>query len=121
MHHLCTRRLITVLALARYWEMQVSLALKWQKQHPYACHRLRYEDLVRDPERILGELFAFLSVEPDMTVLTRAFARYDPRSGPGDYKLAFTHAVSTASIGRGKHVPSPCFLQDSSIASTTCS
>jgi hypothetical protein len=95
----------TVLALARYWEMQVALALDWQQKMPEACIQLRYEDLVRTPESALSRIFAFLDVDDDPTVLTHAFASFNPASGPGDYKLAFTNAVTSASIGRGKQVP----------------
>ncbi|HLW95802.1 MAG TPA: sulfotransferase [Solirubrobacteraceae bacterium] len=95
----------TVMALARYWEMQVSLALAWQESNPNTCFRLRYEDLVRHPETTLTEVFRFVDVAPDMSVLARAFGRFNPASGPGDYKLAFTGEITTASIGRGKQVP----------------
>jgi hypothetical protein len=95
----------TVMALARYWEMQVSLALAWQASNPQSCIRVRYEDLVRNPEATLTEVFRFVNVTPDMSVLARAFGQFNPASGPGDYKLAFTGEITTASIGRGKQVP----------------
>ena len=95
----------TVLALARYWDLQISLALDWQEANPGTCIRLRYEDLVRDPETTLSDLFEFLGVERDLDVTRRAFSLFDPASGPGDYKLAFTHRITDASVGRGKQVP----------------
>jgi hypothetical protein len=95
----------TVMALARYWEMHVSTALKWQESHPVACHCIRYEDLVADPPSALSTLFEFLDVENDMSVLVRGFTKHNPLSGPGDYKLAFTRAINSESVGRGKQVP----------------
>jgi protein-tyrosine sulfotransferase len=95
----------TVMALARYWEMQVTLALKWQTANPGTCIRLRYEDLVHHPDTTLSALFDFLSVRCDLTTLGRAFGQFNPASGPGDYKLPFTSRITTASVERGKQVP----------------
>jgi protein-tyrosine sulfotransferase len=95
----------TVMALARYWEMQVSLALKWEANRSESCHRVRYEDLVTNPAETLSGVFEFLEVDHDMSVLVRGFSQFSASSGPGDYKLAFTRTVSTGSVGRGKQVP----------------
>jgi hypothetical protein len=95
----------TVLALARYWEAHVSTALRWQEAHGGTCHPLKYEDLVTHPTAVLADLFRFLEVDPDMGVLQRAFERYSPHSGPGDYKLGFTRFIDPSSIGLGKRVP----------------
>jgi hypothetical protein len=73
--------------------------------HPEMSHRVRYEDLVLEPEATLERLFGFLGVAADMSVLERAFERARMSSGPGDYKVGHTSTVHAASIGRGKRVP----------------
>ena len=93
----------SVAALASYWLDHVTAALSWEKVHPETCHRVRYEDLVAAPERIVAEIQRFLGVAEDLSVLRTAFER--PPSGPGDYKVEHTSRVHAASIGHGKRVP----------------
>jgi hypothetical protein len=95
----------TVHALARYWESQVSQALAWRDAHGDRCHVIRYEDLVTDPESVLGRLFEFLGVAEDLSVIERSFEAFTKASGPGDYKIGSTRKLSADSIGRGKRVP----------------
>jgi protein-tyrosine sulfotransferase len=94
----------TVAALAGYWLDHVERALRWEKEYPEACHRVRYEDLVLDPREMVGGVLRFLGVEEDLSVLRGAFDRGRTR-GPGDYKVEHTSRVHTASMGRGKRVP----------------
>ena len=95
----------TVAALARYWEMQVSLALRWLKEMPSDCHLLRYEALVTEPDAVLGRLFEFLDVSKEVNVREGAFRRLSGKDGPGDYKVLYTDSVRAGSVGRGKRVP----------------
>lgn len=39
-----------VLALARYWLDNAAAIAQVEEKHPERCHRIRYEDLVDDPE-----------------------------------------------------------------------
>jgi hypothetical protein len=94
----------TVAALANYWLAHVATALDWQEQHPEICYRVRYEDLVLDPEATVRGILRFLEVEEDLSVLHTAFQR-EPANGPGDYKVVHTSAVHASSIGHGKRVP----------------
>jgi hypothetical protein len=94
----------SVAALARYWLDHVTGALEWEKQHPERCIRVRYEDLVQDPEQMVPEIQRFLGVREDLSVLQSAFDR-EPLRGPGDYKVEHTTAVHAASVGHGKRVP----------------
>jgi protein-tyrosine sulfotransferase len=94
----------SVAALASYWLDHVSLALKWEEEHPEMCHRVRYEDLVMAPDETVIGMQRFLGVEEDLSVLSVAFAR-EPAQGPGDYKVSHTTGVHTESIGHGKRVP----------------
>jgi Sulfotransferase family len=94
----------TVAALANYWLDHVSSALQWESEHPEECHRVRYEDLVINPEKSIIAIQRFLGVAEDLSVLKAAFDR-DPARGPGDYKVEHTSNVHAFSIGRGKRVP----------------
>lgn len=94
----------SVAALARYWLDHVDAALAWEEQHPEACIRVRYEDLVANPEQTMLNVQAFLGVHHEPEVLQQAFEREPPR-GPGDYKVEHTAAVHKDSIGRGKRIP----------------
>jgi signal recognition particle subunit SEC65 len=95
----------SVHALARYWEVQVSQAVAWRDDHADTCFVIRYEDLVYEPAATVTGLFGFLEVDVDLAVTERGFEKYSAASGPGDYKLAFTRAIDSSSVGRGKRVP----------------
>ena len=94
-----------VVALVSYWLEHVENALRWEESHPELCHRLRYEDLVTAPEDVLAQLFGFLRVDRDFSVLRAAFQKARTVRGAGDYKVTFTSGLDTSSIGRGKRVP----------------
>lgn len=94
-----------VAALVSYWLNHVASAVAWEEAHPELCHRVRYEDLVVDPERSVTEVCRFLDVAPDLSVLDRVFDRARLAGGPGDHKIIHTTAVHTASIGAGKRIP----------------
>jgi hypothetical protein len=95
----------TVYALARYWHMQMSLMARWEKDHPDCCYRVRYEDLVADPEGVVAGLFRFLEVRPHALAMREVLDPSNLTAGPGDYKLLYTRSVSPASVGRGRQVP----------------
>lgn len=94
-----------VAALANYWVGHVDAALRWEQAHPELCHRVRYEDLVRHPERTIQGICQFLGVAADLSVLERTFGRARTAVGPGDHKVMYTSSVHARSIGRGKRVP----------------
>jgi sulfotransferase family protein len=94
----------SVAALARYWLDHVSQALEWEKRHPEACIRVRYEDLVLKPEETMSRVQHFLGVSEDYSALEKAFQR-GAHKGPGDYKVEHTGGVHSRSIGHGKRVP----------------
>jgi protein-tyrosine sulfotransferase len=94
-----------VAALVSYWVSHVDAALRWQEAHPGLCHCVRYEDLVTSPGPVVAKLCAFLHVDYDATVLTRALSHERSAKGPGDYKVTFTSTLDPRSIGHGKRVP----------------
>jgi hypothetical protein len=94
-----------VLALARYWLENATAIAAVEEAHPQACHRVRYEDLVEDPERVMRDVYAFLGVGPAPGVALACFSGERERFGPGDHKIWATSSVSGDSVGRGESVP----------------
>jgi Sulfotransferase family len=94
-----------VLALARYWADNVALIMAVEKRFPECSYRVRYEDLVADPEAVTDGIFRFLGV-PHVPGLPEAcFAAERERSGPSDYKIWHTSRIDPRSVGRGWSVP----------------
>jgi Sulfotransferase family len=94
-----------VLALARYWLDGASAIAAVQEEHPGNCHRVRYEELVRDPERVTAEIFDFIGVAPAPGIAQAVFARDHERHGPADHKIWHTSRISADSVGRSDTVP----------------
>jgi Sulfotransferase family len=94
-----------VLALARFWGDNASAILAAEEQFPASCHRVRYEDLVADPQRAAEEIFGFLGVAPVPDIAARCFTAERERFGLGDYKIWHTGDITAASVGRGWAVP----------------
>jgi hypothetical protein len=94
-----------VLALARFWTDNAVAIAAVEERFSAACHRVRYEDLVTDPENVANGIFKFLEVQPEPGISTRCFAGERERFGPGDYKIWHTSQITTQSLGRGWAVP----------------
>jgi protein-tyrosine sulfotransferase len=94
-----------VLALARYWLDNAALIAGVEEAHPGRCHRVRYEDLVEDPEGVMAGVYGFIGVGPAAGVARACFSAERERFGPGDHKIWATSAVSAASVGSGESVP----------------
>jgi hypothetical protein len=95
-----------VMALARYWHDEAQQIAAFEEKQPSKCHRVRYEDMVREPERIAAGIFDFIGVEPVPGIAQTVFAREHERFGPADHKIWHTAEISPASIGRSDSVPS---------------
>jgi hypothetical protein len=94
-----------VAALARYWLDNATAIARAEEGHPGLCHRVRYEDLVEDPEGVMAGLYAFLGVGPAPGVARACFSGERERFGPADHKIWATSSVSGDSVGRGESVP----------------
>src|SRR5581483_2124313 len=94
-----------VWAMARFWADNAAMILAAEERFPDSCHRVRYEDLVAEPEAVAAGVFAFLGVAPATGISTRCFAREQERFGPADYKIWHTSRISSGSVGRGWSVP----------------
>lgn len=94
-----------VLALARFWAANTEMVLAVEERLPERCHRVRYEDLVADPEQIASQIFSFLGTSPAPGISTACFSAERERYGPGDYKIWCTSKITDSSVGRGWSVP----------------
>jgi hypothetical protein len=99
-----------VLALARYWLDNATLVHEVEQAQPERCHRVRYEDLVEDPEQVMGEVYAFIGARPAPGVAQACFSGDRERFGPADHKIWATSQVSSDSVGRGESVPAGLIL-----------
>lgn len=52
-----------VAAIAAYWAAGTEPLLEFEQAHPYDCHRIRYEDILRNPAQEYAGISAFLSLE----------------------------------------------------------
>jgi hypothetical protein len=95
----------TVWALARFWVDNASIILEAEERFSDCSCRLRYEDLVADPEGAATRIFEFLGVSQAPGISSRCFAPDRERSGPADYKIWHTSQITTDSVGRGWSVP----------------
>ncbi|HEV8064353.1 MAG TPA: sulfotransferase [Acidimicrobiales bacterium] len=94
-----------VAAILMYWQDVTGSIVAFETRHPEICVRLRYEDLVHEPEKSVRRLcdFAGLAWEPDL--VERAFTTAHSQGGFGDQKIWYTSSVSAKSVGRGRSVP----------------
>lgn len=94
-----------VMALARYWYDGASAIAAVEARFPDRCYRVRYEDMVRDPERIAAGMFDFMGVEVVPGIAEAVFSHEHERFGPADHKIWYTSKISQDSIGRSDSLP----------------
>jgi len=94
-----------VMALARFWADNTAETVAAEDRFPDRCMRVRYEDLVTDPEGVAAGIFQFLEVRPAPGISAACFSADRERFGPADYKIWYTSEISADSIGRGWSVP----------------
>ena len=94
-----------VFALARFWFDNASVIKAAEEQYADRCHRVRYEDMVADPQETADRLFEFLGAAPVPDIASRMFAGERERYGPADYKIWHTSRITSDSVGRGWTLP----------------
>jgi Sulfotransferase family len=94
-----------VWALARFWVDSAGATLAVEERFAASCHRVRYEDLVAEPEATASRIFEFLGVPGQAGISSRCFSPERERFGPADYKIWHTSQISGTSVGRGWSVP----------------
>lgn len=86
-------------ALVENWAFKTAAMAKLEHRNPATTHRVRYEDLVQNPESILAAVQSFLGVSVRHGLAESAFeTEHDP--GGGDRRIAETSAVETGRVGR---------------------
>lgn len=94
-------------ALALYWSDYVARMQSFEEANPDHTLRVRYEDLVYEPEETVAGIFAFLGVATDPGALASALAPETLSAAvtPGDLKARFMQRIDSSSVGRGWAVP----------------
>lgn len=95
----------SVEAIASYWADCSSLIMKYERNNPDFCYRIRYEDLVADPESVTAEIFSFLDLTQCPGITKTCFETPHDERGPADEKIWFTNRVSGSSVGSGRRIP----------------
>jgi Sulfotransferase family len=95
----------SVLALARYWVDHTTAIMGVQDKYPGHSYRVRYEDLVDDPDTVTNGIFEFLGLPPVEGISTLCFSGERERFGAGDFKIWNTSQISGESVGHGWSVP----------------
>jgi hypothetical protein len=95
----------SVIALARYWAEHTAGILAVEERYPEACHHVRYEDLVAEPDAVIQKIFGFLGLPPVPGIADQCFSAEHDRFGAGDFKVWNTSRVTDDSVGRGWSIP----------------
>jgi protein-tyrosine sulfotransferase len=97
-----------VAALAEYWADRTQRILELERAGRFATIRLTYEDLVTSPRDALGAVLEFIGVRREAALvddLVSGSLSHGHSEGLQDYKVGFTSAVHTSSLGGGRTVP----------------
>jgi protein-tyrosine sulfotransferase len=90
-----------VTAFLTYWSEWTETLLQFERAHPGACWRLRYEDLVSEPRQQVGGLFSFLGLDWQPELLEAVFDRPHD-AGREDPYIRFSSTIHTGSVGAGR-------------------
>jgi hypothetical protein len=90
-------------AVMNHWCEYTERLLAFEKLHPSRSHRVRYEDLVADPDREIASMCDRLDLEPVADLGARAFTSKHDR-GAGDSRIASTTQIEQRRIGHGLHL-----------------
>lgn len=85
------------------WADKTGKLLAFEREHPEKCFRVKYEELVADPERIVEPMFEFLGVGWDAKLLDAVFTSPHDQ-GPGDRKITYTKKIHKEFVGVGSGV-----------------
>jgi hypothetical protein len=94
-----------IFALARHWGENTTSILNFEAKFTHRCFRLRYEDLISDPDTSARNIFSFIDVVPIDDISRKCFISNHKRNGPSDHKIWYTSQVLTSSMGRGWTLP----------------
>lgn len=95
----------SVAAVADYWGTHTRAIIEFEKRHLDRCVRVRYEDLVADPDGESARIFTFLGEEPIAGIAGASLVAGRVLFGPSDHKIWATAGISDESVGRGARLP----------------
>lgn len=98
-------------AAARVWIEQTEKELDFERDHEAICYRVKYEDLVEDPEPVIRGLFRFIGVPWEDGLVEKIFSSTHT-VGPGDWKILYKKRIDRDSVGRGARIPLALFSED---------
>jgi protein-tyrosine sulfotransferase len=90
-------------AMIDYWITQTKATLMFEREHSAQCFHVKYESIVRDPERTLDAMFSFLEVEWDESLLDAIFTTPREIAG-GDHKILLSDRIHSGSLGQGSKI-----------------
>jgi len=91
-------------AMIDHWTLRTERLLELEQSDSIDTLRIRYEDLVENPDQVTSSLWRFVGVREEVDVKTRALTI--PHSpGGGDHKVSCTSSIHTKSIGSGRMIP----------------
>jgi hypothetical protein len=95
----------SVFALARFWLETTAEIMSAEEDFAEHCLRLRYEDLVSNPEPVMSQVLGFLGLPPVADIVSRCFRSEPEAFGASDHKIWHTSRISADSVGRGWSMP----------------
>src|SRR5215470_14059030 len=93
----------TVLAIAQFWAANVALIMAVEERFHDCSHRVRYEDLVVDPEGVGDRIFRFLGVAPVPGLPHACLTAERERAGPSGYQIG--PSARPGSVDGGWSIP----------------
>ena len=93
----------TVLAIAQFWAANAALIMAVEERFHECSHRVRYEDLVADPEGVGDRIFRFLGVAPVPGLPQACLAAERERAGSSGYQVG--PSARPGSVGGGWSIP----------------
>ncbi len=89
--------------VANYWLEKTSTAFNIEKTFADQVFRIRYEDVVASKDATFAELFSFLGLDWNRSILDTVFNK-SHHLGPGDHKIVNTDRIHANSVGRGHEI-----------------
>ncbi|HVR11477.1 MAG TPA: sulfotransferase [Thermoanaerobaculia bacterium] len=91
-------------AIVSYWVDSVAAMLDFERSRGGQTLRLRYEDLVADPDAAIGSMFQFLGLRCEPGLADQVFV-HEHTDGLGDSLIRFTKRIEQDRVGGGRSIP----------------
>jgi hypothetical protein len=94
----------TVAAIMEYWCEKTRRARDFEDKIGAAGFRVKYEDLVFNPEDTIKDIVQFLGLDPVPDHVSKVFST-SHQGGPGDSNIVFTRRIERDGVGKGDTIP----------------